>query len=112
MRMGLYAIRAKYENAGVLSPYQVLQMHTLGSADVLGVGDKLGSLTKGKWADLVVIDPSEFGHVFDPYASLVFVGGVENIDRVYVGGDLAVLHGQISGQNVVEVRHEAESRVR
>jgi len=112
MRMGLYAVRAKYENAAVLSPYQVLQMHTLGSAEVLGVADKLGSLTKGKLADLVVIDPSEFGHVFDPYASLVFVGGVENIDRIYVGGDLAVLHGQVSGQNVGEVRHEAESRVR
>jgi len=112
MRMGLYAVRAKYENAGVLSPYQVLQMHTLGSAEVLGVGDKLGSLSKGKLADMVVIDPSEFGHVFDPYASLVFVGGVENIDRIYVGGDLAVLHGQISGQNASDVRREAETRVR
>ena len=112
MRMGLYAVRDKYENAAVLSPYQVLRMHTLGSADVLGVADKLGSLAKGKLADMVVIDPSEFGHVFEPYASLVFVGGVENIDRVYVGGDLAVLHGQVSGQNVAEVRHEAETRVR
>jgi cytosine/adenosine deaminase-related metal-dependent hydrolase len=72
----------------------------------------LGSLAKGKLADLVVIDPSEFGHVFDPYASLIFVGGVENIDRIYVGGDLAVLHGQVTGQNVREVRHQAESKVR
>jgi cytosine/adenosine deaminase-related metal-dependent hydrolase len=111
MRTGLYAIRAKYENAAVLSPYQVLQMHTLGSAEVLGVADKLGSLAKGKLADLVVIDPSEFGHVFDPYASLIFVGGVENIDRIYVGGDLAVSHGAVAGQNVAQVRHEAESRV-
>ena len=87
-------------------------MHTLGSAEVLGVADKLGSLAKGKLADLVVIDPAEFGHVFDPYASLIFVGGVENIDRVYVGGDLAVSHGEVSGQNVVQVRQEAESRVR
>jgi len=112
MRMGLYAVRTKYENAAVLSPYQILQMHTLGSAEALGVADKLGSLAKGKLADLVVIDPSEFGHVFDPYASLVFVGGVEDIDRIYVGGNLAVLHGKVSGQNVDEARHEAESRVR
>jgi len=110
MRMGLYSVRDKYENGGVLTPYQVLQMHTLGSADVLGVADKLGSLAKGKLADLVVIDPAEFGRVFDPYASLVFVGGVENIDRIYVGGNLAVSHGQVSGQDVGQVRHEAESR--
>ena len=112
MRTGLYLVRAKYENASVLSPYQVLKMQTLGSADVLGVANKLGSIAKGKLADLVVIDPSEFGHVFDPYASLIFVGGVEDIDRVYLGGDLAVLHGKVQGQNVEEVRHEAESRVR
>ncbi len=111
MRMGLYAVRAKYENAAVLSPYQVLQMHTLGSAEVLGVGEKLGSLAKGKLADMVVVDPAEFGHVYDPYASLVFVGGIEDIDRVYVGGDLAVLHGKVSGRDVDAVRHEAESRV-
>src|ERR1700722_4387768 len=112
MRMGLYAVRDKYENAGVLSPYQVLQMHTLGSADVMGVADRLGSLAKGKLADLVVIDPAEFGHVFDPYASLVFVGAVENIDRIYVGGDLAVSHGQVPGLDAGQVRHEAEKRVR
>jgi cytosine/adenosine deaminase-related metal-dependent hydrolase len=109
--MGLYTVRDKYENAGVLTPYQVLEMHTLGSADVLGVADKLGSLAKGKLADLVVINPAEFGHVFDPYASLVFVGGVENIDRIYVGGDLAVSHGHVAGQDVEQVRHEAEKRV-
>jgi 5-methylthioadenosine/S-adenosylhomocysteine deaminase len=61
---------------------------------------------------MVVIDPNEFGDVFDPYANHVFVGGVEDIDRIYVGGDLAVSHGKVSGQNVNEVRHEAESRVR
>ncbi len=44
MRTGLYAIRDKYENAGVMSPYDVLRLHTMGSADVLGVADKLGSL--------------------------------------------------------------------
>ena len=66
LRAGLYAIRDKYENAGVMSPYDVLRLHTMGSADVLGVADRLGSLEKGKLADFLVIDPGEYGHVFDP----------------------------------------------
>ena len=38
MRTGLYAIRDKYENATIMSPYDVLRLHTMGSADVLGRG--------------------------------------------------------------------------
>jgi cytosine/adenosine deaminase-related metal-dependent hydrolase len=56
LRTGLYAIRDKYENAGVMSPYEVLRLHTMGSADVLGVADRLGSLEPGKMADFLVID--------------------------------------------------------
>ncbi len=48
MRTGLYAIRDKYENAGVMSPYDVLRLHTMGSADVLGVAYNLGSLEVGQ----------------------------------------------------------------
>ncbi len=72
MRTGLYVIRDKYEDATIMSPYQVLYLHTMGSADVMGVKDRLGSLEAGKFADFVVIDPKRFGTIFDPYADLVF----------------------------------------
>lgn len=112
MRAGLYAVRAKYESAAVLSPYDVLSMHTLGGAEVLGVSDKLGSLAPGKLADFLIIDPTSFGKVFDPYASLVFVGGVEDIDSVYVAGELKVSHGKILHQDVDKVRAEAVARAK
>ena len=32
MRTGLYAIRDKYEDATIMSPYDVLRLHTMGSA--------------------------------------------------------------------------------
>jgi hypothetical protein len=51
----------------------VLWFHT-GSADVLGVKGKLGSLEPGKFA--VMIDPARLGVVLeDPYANLVLVTG-------------------------------------
>jgi imidazolonepropionase-like amidohydrolase len=52
MRMGLYVIRANYESAKVLQPIDVLRFHTLGSAEVLGVADKVGSLEVGKFGDV------------------------------------------------------------
>jgi 5-methylthioadenosine/S-adenosylhomocysteine deaminase len=111
LRTGLYAIRAKYENAGVMSPYDVLRLHTMGSADVLGVADKVGSLEVGKMADFLVIDPQRFGHVFDPYATLVFVTSQPDLERVYVGGELMVERGTPLKQDLMKVQREVDGRV-
>jgi cytosine/adenosine deaminase-related metal-dependent hydrolase len=111
MRTGLYAIRDKYENATIMSPYDVLRLHTMGSADVLGVADRLGSLEPGKLADFLVIDPTRFRTIFDPYASLVFVAGERDLERVYVGGDLLVQNGAMLKQNMVKERAEVSKRV-
>ncbi len=44
-------------DATILSPYDVLRLHTMEARDVLGVADRLGSLEPGKFADFLVIDP-------------------------------------------------------
>jgi 5-methylthioadenosine/S-adenosylhomocysteine deaminase len=111
MRTGLYAIRDKYENATIMSPYDVLRLHTMGSADVLGVADRLGSLEPGKLADFLVIDPTRFRTIFDPYASLVFVAGERDLERVYVGGDLLVQNGAMLKQDMAKERAEVSKRV-
>jgi cytosine/adenosine deaminase-related metal-dependent hydrolase len=112
MRTGLYAIRDKYENATIMSPYQVLYLHTMGSADVMGVKDKLGSLEPGKFADFVVIDPTRLGTIFDPYASLVLVTAERDIDRVYVGGELKVERGKLLGQDMEKIQAEVDRRAK
>ena len=111
MRTGLYAIRDKYENATIMSPYDVLRLQTMGSADVLGVADRLGSLEPGKFADFLVIDPTRFRTIFDPYASLVLVAGERDLERVYVGGDLLVQNGAMLKQDMVKERAEVTNRV-
>ena len=112
MRMGLYLVRAKYEDATVLSPYDVLRLHTVGGADVLGIADRAGSLEKGKWADFLVVDPTDFGPVFDPYASLVFVGSVRDVERIYVNGDLKVQSGRLIEHDFPAIRSEVARRVK
>ena len=41
-----------------LSPIQVIESSSKNAAEALGVSDRLGTLTKGKAADLVVLDKS------------------------------------------------------
>jgi 5-methylthioadenosine/S-adenosylhomocysteine deaminase len=111
MRAGLYAVRDKYGDATVLSAYKVLWLHTMGSADVLGVKDKLGSLEPGKFADFLMIDPARLGAVLeDPYANLVLVTGERDIDRVFVGGELKVDHGRMLHQDMEGVEKEVSRR--
>jgi cytosine/adenosine deaminase-related metal-dependent hydrolase len=110
MRTGLYAIRDKYEDATIMSPYEVLYLHTMGSADVMGAKDKLGSLETGKFADFVVIDPTRLGTISDPYANLVLVTAERDIDRVYVGGELMVDRGKVLMQDMVKIQAEVNRR--
>jgi 5-methylthioadenosine/S-adenosylhomocysteine deaminase len=112
MRTGLYAIRMKYEDAGIMSPYQVMWLHTMGSADVMGVKHKVGSLEPGKYADFLLINPARLGPVLeDPYANLVFVTGERDIDSVYVGGELLVEHNKFLHQDFSKVQAESAQRV-
>ena len=112
MRAGLYAIHDKYEDATVMNPYDVLWLHTMGSADVLGVKNKLGSLETGKYADFVAIDPARLGvPLEDPYANLVLVAAEPDILRVYVGGDLMVDHDRLVHHDLDKVRAEVNRRI-
>lgn len=113
MRVGLYMIRAKYESALVMQPIDVLRLHTLGSAQVLGVADKVGSLEVGKLGDVLVIDPKAMDRapVFDPYATLVFACNTLNLEKVYVGGELLVDNRRPLKQDFAKVSAELAARV-
>ena len=41
-----------------LGPFDWLRLGTMGGAEALGIGDEIGSLEKGKEADLIVVDPA------------------------------------------------------
>ncbi len=111
MRAGLYAVRAREEDATVLSPYQVARMHTLGAAEVLGAESRIGSLETGKQADFLVLDPGDFGPIFDPWASLVFVGTTRQIVEVRVGGECLVRDDQPVRHDWANLRAEVAKRV-
>jgi cytosine/adenosine deaminase-related metal-dependent hydrolase len=91
MRIGIYTLRALHSDSTVLMPREMLRMHTLGSAEVLGLEDRLGSLEVGKQADFLVVDPRQpdTGPIWDLYATYVFACGLRNLKQVYVGGKVA-----------------------
>lgn len=113
MRMGLYATRARHTDAGILMPRDVLRMHTLGSAEALGVADRIGSLEVGKHADFVVVDhraPST-GPVWDVLATYVLACGLRNLKQVYVGGRVVAEHGRCTSPLAADADGELQERM-
>ena len=87
---------------------------TLAGARALGLGDRLGSITPGKQADLVAIDLSEARTlpVFEPVAHLVYTAGREQVTTVWVAGKVVVHERQLAGQQAVSRLGEVVARTR
>ncbi|MEO7597586.1 MAG: amidohydrolase family protein [Opitutus sp.] len=113
MRMGLYGIRAKYQSPTIMRAIDVLRFHTLGSATVMNVADKVGSLEVGKFGDFLVINPAavDTAPVYDPYATLVFACNSQNLEGVYVGGDLVSSYCKLLKADFAKVQQETHDRV-
>ncbi|KAA9143919.1 amidohydrolase family protein [Microbacterium lushaniae] len=90
MRMGIAMQRARTKDPLAMMPERALRLHTLGSAEILGVADRVGSLEVGKFADFVVVDPRrpDVGPLWHPVRSYVLSMTPRNLRQVYVGGVL------------------------
>ncbi|GGK98820.1 8-oxoguanine deaminase [Salinibacterium xinjiangense] len=95
MRIGIYQQRAATGDPNAMSPADMLRMHTLGSAQVLGIADRVGSLEPGKFADFVVVDPRspDMGPLWHPIDNYVLSSSLRNLKQVYVGGRLVNENG-------------------
>ncbi|MET9290725.1 amidohydrolase family protein [Streptomyces sp. NPDC003077] len=66
----------------------VLRMATLGGAQAIGMADRIGSLTPGKRADVIVVDPHtvNFAPRHDWISQLVLNAQPTNVTHVFVDG--------------------------
>ncbi|MCJ0871990.1 amidohydrolase family protein [Streptomyces sp. AP-93] len=91
--------------------HDVLRLATLGGAEAIGMAHTVGSLTPGKRADVIVIDPAalNFAPRFDWINQIVFNGRPENVRAVFVDGRPLKLGGRLVGIDTDRVVREAES---
>jgi cytosine/adenosine deaminase-related metal-dependent hydrolase len=77
---------------------QVLELATIKSAQCLGLEGRIGSLTPGKEADIVLLRKSDINMraTADPVSSIVLHAGVANVDTVIVGGNIVKQNGKLT----------------
>ncbi len=79
-----------YQDPTVTNPKQLISMATLNGAKAYGMEKDLGSLSAGKKADLIIINPDQphwYPH-YDPYNSMVYAMHSEDVESVMVEGNM------------------------
>jgi cytosine/adenosine deaminase-related metal-dependent hydrolase len=73
----------------ILTADKLLEIATANGAHVAGLEDRVGSLTPGKKADIVVIDATAINvaPVHDPVAAVTLCADVSNVEHVIVDGE-------------------------
>ena len=109
MRLTALLAKGQSNRADELPAYQALQMATLNGAKALGLGDRIGSLVKGKMADITAVDFSapELSPCYDPVSHLVYSAGREHVSHVWVDGKILVKEGKLTTLNEQEILAKA-----
>ncbi|HZE40654.1 MAG TPA: amidohydrolase family protein [Stackebrandtia sp.] len=82
--------------AGAGAP-EVLRMATMDGATVAGLGDRTGSVTVGKQADIVLLRRDTLGMrpANDPVSAVVMCADKSDVDTVMVAGRIVKRHGRL-----------------
>ncbi len=103
------------DGADVFTPWEILDMATIGGAKALGIEDKLGTLEEGKLADIILIDvsmphmtPIHFGEWENVTSNLVFCATGADVTDVIIQGELKIKNRQILTCNVKEIQKSVQ----
>ena len=109
MRLALQLNHLRSMNVMEVQPRRIVELATLDGAKSLGIADRVGSLTPGKRADLILIrtDDLNTAPFHDPALLIVQSAQPYNVDTVMVDGRILKRNRQLTAIDVAEVIREA-----
>jgi cytosine/adenosine deaminase-related metal-dependent hydrolase len=80
----------------------VLEFATIDGARSIMLEDRVGSLTPGKQADIVLLNVNAINTapMVDPIGTIVVFSDTSNVDSVFVAGSAVKRHGQLVGADL------------
>ncbi|MET0496823.1 MAG: amidohydrolase family protein [Steroidobacteraceae bacterium] len=93
-----------------MDAYDWLQVATLNGARALGLGDSIGSLVPGKWADLCCIDLArpQTQPLHDIAAQIVYAVSRDQVCDAWVAGRPLLSQGQLTHIDIGDVMRRAQ----
>jgi 5-methylthioadenosine/S-adenosylhomocysteine deaminase len=86
-------------DAFALSSYAALKMATMGGAAALGMASEIGSIERGKRADLILVnlDRAHLRPINEIVNNLVYAGHATDVETVLIDGQIVVEKGRVCG---------------
>ncbi|HZF26309.1 MAG TPA: amidohydrolase [Steroidobacteraceae bacterium] len=111
MRLAAFLQKVSTMDPKVVPAATALRMATAGGAEAIGLGDKIGSLTPGRRADLIQVSLAEphFTPLYDVVSHLVYVAHEQDVASVVVEGKVLMRDGQVLTVDMARVRAEANT---
>jgi 5-methylthioadenosine/S-adenosylhomocysteine deaminase len=114
--MGEMASAAKVHKAiaqdpTILDSMTIMLMATRNGADILGLGDKVGSLEPGKRADIVIanLEKPHLLPLYDIFSHMTYCMRPSDVESVMVNGKIIIDNGNLITLNEPEILSKARS---
>lgn len=104
IKASIYLQNVKHLDPTVMSPERALEMATINAARALALEHELGSLEKGKRADIAVFDVSDVHMqvMHNPLYNLICCGRGADADTVLVNGKVLLRGGRFTRADAVD----------
>ena len=102
MQLASLLAKGMTKNPAILDAKTSLDMVTINAAKALGLEDCIGSIEKGKFADLTVFNMDHLSTLpmFDPMSHLVYATTREEVSHVWVNGLLQYEEGHLTSIDI------------
>lgn len=111
MKFGVHCARVRTGDGEKWQPMEVLEMLTLNGAKAIGKEDELGSLEKGKIADIIAVDLNQ-PHLYpliNPIGSFIHNAIGSDVQWVMINGNVVVEDGELLTVDEKQVLKEAQN---
>ena len=109
LRTAALLAKAVSNDATALDAASALRAATLGGAQALGLGERIGSIEPGKDADLVCVDLSalETQPLHHVLSQLVYAAGRHQVSDVWIAGQPKLVQRELVGMDVAAITANA-----
>lgn len=100
--------KTKYRDRSLFPAWEIIALGTIGGAAVLGAEENIGSVEKGKKADLVMVETDSVNMfpLYNPYSALVYSANASNVDTVFVNGRMLVHNKKLVNADLKAIKDD------
>ena len=112
MKQAIFLQRMRFKSQYYMSPGKALEMATIDAAKAIGLESEIGSIEKGKKADIIIID-LEKPHLVPAYnivSHVVYNATGSDVDTVIVDGEVIMENRNLVKVNEEDIIHQAKKQ--